>query len=358
MLPCMPIDQPISGIVQALEQRRRVVSPEEQAFIDDLVKAVMLRQNKPDILWAPYLDPQLGRRVRPDVPFPDSPQLGYGSSFALLVRPVGGSETWYGAPVFVDDTVSLSESGIFDRQLHRFRIGKKFGDETDGLTKMVKESYERGEKVGQDLSVEMTVGELIELYEKENELRFAAYFPIRVTRLSVVIPTNARYQTEAVGLVKQQGLRSTDAMCFGYGMGDTFYRGRPVLQNRQEGPQLTDINREGDTAYFDVTALSQLGGEDAKNAQVGNMVIFAMPIVGEEPQPTYVGSSEPMLSFGGGMLRGGGSRSLDLAAFTTGRATGTETTRTQGQVDPTRAASIIDARCLALTPERMETYFQ
>ena len=347
----MPIDQPVAGIVQALEQRRRGLSPQEQAFIDDLVKAVMLREGKPGLSWAPYLTQQLGTRVISPVPFPSSPLQGYGPSFALLIRPLGGSEMWYGAPVFVDDAVSLSDSGIFDRKLERFRIGKKFGDATDSLTAKVQERYGRGARVDQDLPVEMKIGDLLAVYEKEEDVKLGAYFPIRVRRLTVVIPTNPRYQTEAVGFVKQRGLRSTDAMCFGYGIGDTFYRGRPVLQNDQEGPQLSDINPEGNTAYFDITALSHVSGEDAANMQVGNMVVLAIPIVGEVPRPLPYESSDMLTLGGGGMMRG-----LDLAAFSTGRETGTETRRVSGQYDPARPWSMIDARILALTPERMEEY--
>ncbi len=136
-------------------------------------------------------------------------------------------------------------------------------------------------------------------------------------------------------------------MCFAYGIGDTVFRGRPIVgggtANFGNGRALTDIDSGGREAFFDVRTLQDHGGSGGE-AAVGNLVVVALPLVGEKrvPPPSLRTPSTHSLTMG-----------VDLAQLATGRRTGTSSRLVPGTFDTTRRISIMDVRLLTVSPEEM-----
>ncbi len=328
----------------------------EKSFLADIRTAMAIQVGLDSVPRAPYVDPLLAGIVRPEVKFPGSET--YGPAFAFMVRPVtdkgASTETWYGTPMWLGKVLPLEDSGVLQRKVSLFRYDTSINPETDKLTRILRERHGDLPRVNQDLVTNFTVADLLHAYEQEDDTHFSN---IQVQQVKVVIPTNPLYRTEAVGLVSNQGRTARDHVAFGYGIGETFYRGRPILTDFDSGkPRLTDVNQQGKMAYFNVEALSQVQ-EGVADVKAGNMVIIALPLLAPEPvrlrRDDY--SDFGLLRGGGSMKSFGGDHTLgiDLAALSTGRSTGQTSILVTTPFDPSRPVSILDVQLLATTPERI-----
>lgn len=328
----------------------------EQAFLTDLITAIKLRNSFGDVAWVPYADPLCTDDIRSEAHFPNVDFMGNGPRFAFVVRPVDAAgattENFYGVPLVLSDRVSLEKSGLLERKITAFRQGNGHPP-TDKLTGIVAEMHRRKHgsqpvRANQDLLVNLTIGDILKAYETEGEnpLKYA-----EVQRVTAIIPANSAYTTEGVGYVVQRGHTPQEHMCFGYGVGETFYRGRPILRQIDSGPRLIDINAQGSDAYFSVVSVSSLKTDDlVGDVKVGNMVVIAMPLVGDPPEPSY----KPASSDRGELPT---TMSLDLAALKTGRTTGSSSRLVPGRLDPTRTVGILDVQLLVSQPNDLPQYF-
>ena len=356
---------------------QKQITAYERAFLSDLGSAIQLRTDTTEglgrISWAPYIDPILTGNVRPVVEFPNV-ENGYGPSFAFLARPlsVTGEEStiplqrnrtlnelmngFYGVPIWIGEVVSLEESGLLDRKIGSLRLGEGFKEATDALSQLIL-STGPITRVNQDIIVDLTLGNLLELYQQEDD-QFNRE-GIMVQRVRIVVPTSGEYKTECALFAAQKDARfNRNHMCYGYSVGDRLYRGRPVL-NSNGGGLLLDVNTTHQDSYFSGTSMSTVRDGVSKGGEVqeGNIVVMAMPVIGAEAPvlslfPSF-GSSD---IYGGGATRGfSGSTmmGLDSLALSTGRATGSSSRVTTADADINRRVGIIDAQVLALTPEEM-----
>ena len=337
----------------------------DRAFIADLREAMLAKVLAPTLQRAPYVDPTFSGELRQEVAFPGYTNLE-SISFAFLVRPyhaAGSSSTFYGAPTWLSKVVPLSESGLLERKIGTLRVGKGIDPDTDKLIGIITEKMRgRPVRANQDLMVDLTLGELLAAYETEDSCTFDRD-KIQVQKVKIVVPTNPAYTTESGGLV----LPGMGLSCFGYGVGKTFYRGRPVVDSiyniinprLARVPRLVDINVSGEEAYFDVAALSTLKGEDnIIDLNVGHFTVIALPLLRPVPPPADFGVVMKGDGYGeartlGMPTRGGVSKGLDSAAFSVGRATGGRSQLVSGTYDTRRPLSIIDAQVLALTPSQI-----
>jgi len=336
----------------------------DRAFIADLREAMLAKVLAPTIQRAPYVDPTFSGELRQEVAFPGYTNLE-SISFAFLVRPyhaAGSSSTFYGAPTWLSKVVPLSESGLLERKIGTFRVGKGIDPNTDRLIGIITEKMrERLVRANQDLMVDLTLGDLLAAYETEDGCTFDRD-KIQVQKVKIVVPTNPAYTTESGGLI----LPGMGLSCFGYGVGETFYRGRPVvdsiynlLNSRSvRVPRLVDINTNGEEAYFDIAALSTLRGDDCiTDLKVGHFTVISLPLLRPVPPVdfgvTMKGDGYSEARTLGMPTRGGVSKGLDSAAFSVGRATGGRSQLVSGTYDTHRPLSIIDAQVLVLTPSQI-----
>ncbi len=330
----------------------------QKVFVSDLRDAFAVQAGLNTIPHAPYVDPVITGCVRQDLRFPGYEERS-GPGFAFMIRPLteqgASSQGWYGAPMWLGDVHPLEESALLERKISLFRCDSSISPETDKLIGIIKRQHPSGiSKANQDLVVTMTIGDLLRAYEAEDGASFSG---IQVQEVKAMIPTNPAYRTEAVGLVSNRGGRSTDHMCFGYGIGETFYRGRPVVSNFSAGElRLKDVDVSGAVAYFNVDALSQVQ-EGVADVKTGNMVVIALPLVGKDQIRSIqlLGSRYDSFGMRGleSVMRGGGTLGIDAAALSTGRVTGERATLVTGKFDPSRPVSILDVQLLAMTPERI-----
>lgn len=200
------------------------------AFRLDLRDAINLR-NGPGIEFAPYVSPNLldGVGILSRVPFPSVDTAGKGPYFAFMVRPVDGDgnspDEFYGVPLVMGETVPLDKSGILERKLSVVRLSRDT-KQSDELVSLIQTLMGKGTRVNQDLMVDGNYGDLLEAYEREGAPSFKG---AQVHRLTAVIPVNPKkYATEASGFAVQNSSSDSQLMCFGYGIGETVYRGRPI----------------------------------------------------------------------------------------------------------------------------------
>lgn len=327
-----------------------------RAFLVDLRDAVGIQSKLTTIERAPYVDPFVAGGIRSEIKFPGYRERYNGPSFSFMVRPLEGTaastKDWYGVPMWLNGVVSYEESRLGERKISAFRLGKEINSE-DNLLRILREKQGRDfPRANQDIIVNMTIADLLAAYQTENGTAFSG---LQVQRAKAVIPTNPAYTTEAVGFVVNKSYLPRDQVCFGYGIGETFYRGRPILGTPQQGPRLIDINERGEEAFFNVGAVSQLQGQDqVGDVKVGNFVVIALPLVGPAPMPPtdYESRNGDAFSLGGNM-RGGGSLGIDLATLNIGRKTGNKSRLVSGQFDSSRPVSILDVQLLALTPAQI-----
>ena len=356
------------------------IDPEvETEFRGDLIRAITLREHVTDARWAPYTDPMfVSGAVRTDVTFPNATRdLSYttleiylGPSFGMLVRPLDAqgrtTSRLYGVPLLVHQTVPLKETDIMSRPIGRIRLSKDLIGKSheqlqeDDLMKLLLGLHGAEPTIkAQDVVVALTYGELLRAYEQEGCSPFAETL---VTQVTAVIPVNPlMYKTEAVGLaVQNPGRNPENIMCFGYGVAEAVYRGRPIVAKHSEPRMLQDIGSNGELSYFTVESLGNVKKRDqdaARDVFVGNMVVMALPLVGEKP---YVPSSpksdsgEPMFMKGTcSSYETKGHGHVDLAALSTGSATGIQSNLVPGTFDKTRPPGILDIRLITISPEEM-----
>lgn len=341
-----------SKVLKHLEQQQTISPEHEQGFLADLVAAVQIQNTLSDIPRAPYIDPSLTGEVRAEVRFPGYTEYT-GSSFSLIVRPRVGeasSALWYGVPMWLGAELPYEKSGLAERHLSALRLDRKLDPATDSLCKIIAGNH-KGElrRANQDLLVDMTIGDIISAYQTEDGTIFK---DIRVQQVKAVVPTNPAYTTEGAGFVSNVMFRPHEHVCFGYSLGETFYRGRPILSNSAKGPRLTDIDASGEQSFFNLEARSSLRGKDeVKDIKAGNMVVIALPLIGEAPaSPAHPWQRDNERTLG---MSRGGTFGLDDAVFSTGRRTGVTSKYMAGKFDPERPVSILDVQVLALTPEKI-----
>ncbi|MEK6867650.1 MAG: hypothetical protein AABX98_02390 [Nanoarchaeota archaeon] len=343
-----------------------------EAFFRDLEVAMKVRENIGGVRFADYVDPLIHGTVRSEAQFRKPNQFtptvvsDAPYSFSFTVRPMDSKGNtpaeFYGAPTIIHKTVSLDASGILERPIGAVRVNKGFNAETDALAKLLCEvtgaTFSRHQ---QDLFFEgLTYGKLFEAYRKEEAGSFDG---VLVQPVTVLIPVNPdSYRTEAVGFAKSTEYSARNNVCFAYGVGETLYRGRPIIPGLDSRPrQLSDINPSGEEAYFAVEALSSRSDVTGET-KWGNMVVVALPLVGEEPSLSRSSGDSDIFMGGsrtlgidsimkGGTFRGG---SVDYASLSVGRATGTTSRLVSGNFDGTRPITIIDARLLTYTPETLQ----
>ena len=346
----MPRKSYESEAIQRIRNPLRVISSEaEETFLRDLETAIGIQQQT-GLTWVPYVNPDISGKISAEASF-SGPQ----ASFAFLVRPIdeSGASTkeFYGVPIIVQQVTSLEESGLLERRISAIRMGKEIDPGIDKLMGILSEKSEsEPTRFNQDLLVGLCLGDVLKAYQDEDRTQFG---PIQVQSVTIIIPTNEGYKTEGVGFVRNGYFSPFESLCFGYGIGGMFYRGRPIVNAVQCQPRLVDIDQEGNNAFFNITSLAQVR-EESTDIQVGNFTVVALPLVGqvEGYRPSY---REDLL---GMTMRGGESRTLglDVAAFSTGRVTGTESRLVPGRFDSSRPVGIIDATVLVLTPSKMQEY--
>ena len=344
-----------------------------EAFFRDLEGALKVRENMAGIRFADYVDPMIHGAVRSEAQFRMPNQFNptvvteAPYTFSFTVRPMDSQGNtpaeFYGVPTIIHEVVPLAASAILDRPIGAVRVNKGFNAETDKLARLLSEvtggTFSRHE---QDLFFEgLTYGKLFEAYTREGA---GSFDNVVVQPVTVLIPVNpGSYRTEAVGFAKSREFSTRHNVCFAYGVGETMYRGRPISPGLDFRPrQLSDINSSGEEAYFVVEALSSKS-DVAGETKWGNMVVVALPLVGEGPIPSVSGSGSDIFMGGsrtlgfdspakGGGTFGGGS--IDYAALSAGRATGTTSRLVSGNFDGTRPITIVDARLLTYTPETLQ----
>lgn len=349
-----------ADVQRRLEQRCNALPDAVQkAFVSDLRDAFAVQAGLNTVPHAPYVDPVVTGCVRQDLRFPGYEERS-GPGFSFMIRPIteegASSSEWYGAPMWLGDVHPLEESALLERKISLFRCDSSINPETDKLIGIIKKQHP-GEipKANQDLIVTMTIGDLLRAYEAEDGTSFSG---IQVQEVKAMIPTNPSYRTEAAGFISNRGKKGTDHMCFGYGIGETFYRGRPIVNDLSTGElRLKDVDKSGTVAYFNVGALSQVQ-EGVADVKTGNMVVIALPLVGKDRIDELLGRGLGYDSFGTrgfeSVMRGGAfTLGIDAAALSTGRVTGERTTLVSGMFDSSRPVSILDVQLLATTPEKI-----
>ncbi|GEM_PF-6481373 len=340
------------------------ISPEvEAAFRSDLARAIQVREGTEGITFAPYVNPDLKGEVRSYAPFSGSP-----SSFAFITRPVDDqgrtTNRFYGVPIVVRDTVSVEQSGILERRIATIRVSKDIDPSTDKLMGLLQEaSGSTLERQDQNVSANISYAQLFKAYESEGCSPFEGAV---VQRVIAIIPVNPQvYSVEGQGIARLQTFTHQQEMCFGYTIGDVLFRGRPIVEggNVISGNTifLPDVNAQGENAFFNIQSL-QAGLKSREEGAVGNFVVVALPLVGEEPlqMPSFERGYSNQFDFNptfsmGGPTRSsfGGFGSIDAAYLSTGKATGTSSKLVNRGFDKTRKISIVDVTLLTLSPEQM-----
>lgn len=346
----------------------------EQVFRRDLIEVMRVKTSSDEFEWAPYVKrydlKKYAYEAQAKVNFPngeyysDANQeaafLKTGPSLSVLVRCLdqeGRASQWYSVPIIVDERMPLDASDVLERKIGRFRLGEHFLKDADRLqndklTNIVRRLHE-GKKLitnDEDLFVDMMVKQLLGAYEEEDNMKFDG---TEVQKVTIVMPVNPDvYRTEMVGLVSQKKDDWSEDMCFAYGAGNIFYRGRPIVSKKDHPRFLTDSDKAGKDCYFtveslfDVTSAAQSGAV-VKDIHTGNLVVIAMPLVGERPPPVY---SHPPSERSMTMGLSRGFKDIDLAVLSTGSRTGGSSQLVPRAYDKRRKSGIIDARLLTLSP--------
>jgi len=355
-----------------------ISSTAREAFIADLRAAVETQQKLAaglvDIKFAPYIDLFIAEGVvRPEVRFPGAESSRADSYFAFIVRPLdqdrGYSERLIcGAPILIGDTVPLSDSGILERPFGTMRFSKSTDPKSDKLVGILHEvTGKQGTIVNQDLIFDnVTWGELFEVYKAEEPETPLPIDNATVQQVTILVPRNPDlYRTEVVPIAVHRSLHERNAMCFAYGIGDRVYRGRPIINggiyghgNPKTWRELSDINSAGVDAWYDIQTLTETVNDTISTHMSGNLVVVALPLVGQEPQPRRSCDSESPLFMEGSQLldmavmRNTGS--IDFASFGTGSSMGRTGQIVPGKYDPDRPVGIIDATVMTYSPNQLE----
>lgn len=352
----------------------------EQVFRHDLLEVMRIRTSSDEFKWAPYIQKYDTKTYRLDaqasVNFPNLEHdlLGMsvnadrtlntvtsGPSLTVLVRCLdseGKASYWYSVPIIIDEKVALDASGVLERPIGRVRLGEHLLNDldrlaNDELTSIIKKMHRRKKltRSDQDLYVNMDVRKLLRAYEREESMKFKG---TQVQKVTVVMPVNPGvYRTEMVGLVYQRKDHWSKDMCFGYGAGNVFYRGRPVVSSPEKPRFLMDSDKAGKDCYFAVESLSAVteaaqSGAVVKDVYTGNFLVIAMPLVGEEPQEVDIKpQTQSQVLFQSDV-----KISIDIAALSTGLQSGTTSQLVARSYDTRRKLGIMDARLLTLGPDK------
>ncbi|MBI1970630.1 hypothetical protein HYS47_02710 [Candidatus Woesearchaeota archaeon] len=369
----MPSD-PSERIVSLLQRDRDAASDGAvHAFLDDLCSAIRVATGKTEgVTFATYVSDIIGDIVKAEVPFPNNGSGYDGPTFSFVVRPLDSeghaTHQLYGVPMIIGSTVPLEESGLLSRPITSMRFGQGFNYETDKLTQLVMEFNDvRGfvpRRVGQDLLVSITYDDLLRAYEKE-EAGFNRE-GIQVTQVTILVPSGEGYKTEGAGSIAQRALlHPSHDMCFAYGVGERVYRGRPIakpLKRETHGPRLLDHNGQGEECFFNIASLARVAVDGTSDdVQALHFTAIAVPLIGTDDSLKFQlerGWNDSSLlggglMKGGGMTFGGGTLGVDVAAFSTGRTTGTSSRLVHQAYDPSRKVGIIDAKVYTCSPDTM-----
>ena len=160
-----------SRILGSLGRLQTEVSGSEARLVEDLAAAVHVTTDT-NVVWAPGVDPLVSRYPLFEVPFPSVDRTGiYGPRFAFLVQvpeaiaTLDDSESrqpkMYGVPVWIQEKVPLTRSGLLERNISCLRVGEGTPPE-DKLLGIIARKHS-GSRDKQVLSVEgVTIRDLME----------------------------------------------------------------------------------------------------------------------------------------------------------------------------------------------------